>query len=211
MLGKFFLLLLLVASFPAQACECRKSRTSWTYALMQEKLGQTPHVFLGRVFAVTDTTFQVQVLEELKGQLPRPLLQGRYDQYSSCGILVREGVWIFYSRLDAAGNLLELSACTFSGNLTEPYLLLPPPDPRVIPDSLAREQLYQAQLAEQRALFVQQWLTEYAILVAYRRQHPPAAAPTPASTWVPYLALGVALLALLIVLFNQKGQLTDKG
>jgi hypothetical protein len=200
------LLLLLLLGFartPTWACECQESRDSWTYARVQAKLQSNAHVFTGQVVSLTDSTFQVQVLEEFKGKVPRPLLQGRYDRDSSCGIRVREGLWIFYTTLTAAGNIAELDACTFSGNLTEPGLLVVPLPPTWPGDSLARDHYYQVQQTQQRALFLQHWLTEYSLLVAYQRLHPATPLPIPVSTWIASLALGVALLALSVALLTS--------
>ncbi|WP_354581965.1 hypothetical protein [Hymenobacter sp. UYP22] len=171
---------------------------------MQEQLQRNTHVFLGQVLSATDSTFEVQLLEEFKGHVPRPRLHGRISQ-SNCGMLVAEGVWIFYTTMNAAGTMPELTYCSFSGNLTEPYLLVMPPDPSLAEDSLAREHYYQEKRTELRALFLQHWLTEYPLLVAYRRQHVPASSAITVSTWLAAMALGVALLTLLIVLLKRKG------
>jgi hypothetical protein len=169
---------------------------------MQKELQNNPHVFLGQVLSSTDSTFEVQLLEEFKGHVPHPHLRGRISQ-GNCGMTVTEGVWIFYTTVNAAGIMPELTYCSFSGNLTKPYLLVVPPDPALIRDSLARAHYYQAEETELRALFLQHWLTEYPLLVAYRGQHPPTPVPIPASTWMAALALTVALLTLLIILLKQ--------
>lgn len=187
------------------ACDCQAPRgTHWSSARVERQLSLRQQVFIGHVFSVTATTFQVQVLDVFKGTINQRILTGTADRQSSCALPVEEGLWVFYTDLKADGSIPTVDACSFSGNLTDPALefIPPPPSLRSPADSVASRHFMAEQRARQGALFTKNWLNEYTLLRAYHSRTAPQRSAS-AGLYVAIAALVLSLVALLLAVIKK--------
>lgn len=203
-----FILLVFLSLFcrSSYSCECIPKR--WQAELVRDKIEKTELIFIGEVFSLERGIYKVRVVDLFKGKVASDTLIG-YNSYNDCySMTLTKGLWIFYTGLDKQGRIPEIPACglILSRSLTEPenQFIIIPPSPSENLDSVAIESFYKAQEREQLLLHMKYWMNEYALLTAYRDQGKALESTGENNTdALTYVALGLALVALLVLLAKK--------
>ncbi|PRY05335.1 hypothetical protein CLV24_13015 [Pontibacter ummariensis] len=177
---------------------------NWKAERVYKNIKESSLVFVGDVISLSDSTYTVKVLDVIKGEAGAATLVGYNYPTSSCSKSVTEGMWIIYTSLNENGYIPEIDGCSISRNLSNPEFSYVPPLPSEHLDSLQIEELVETQEQEQLPLHLKSWMNEYAILTAYRNQTKASETEEESgNNQLTYVALGVALIALLVALLKK--------
>lgn len=191
---------------PAFACDCSPIYLSrWKAERVREYVNNSELVFIGEAFTGENAKYGIKVLDVFKGDItPGTVLYG--VSQSSCSQSAGEGIWIVYTSVLPDG-LIDLELCSLTRSITDPYLFtpppLPPPELGINYDSLMDEVNDHRQ--EELGVFLKNWSAEYAMLVAYRNNSAKSIAEQEdKSGYLTYIAVGLALIALIVALLRKK-------
>lgn len=191
---------------PAFACECYPIYLSrWKAERVREHINNSELVFIGEAFTVENAKYGIKVLDVFKGDItPGTVLYGMPQ--SSCSQSAGEGIWIVYTSVLPNGRI-DLELCSLTRNITNPYLFTPPPPPPpelgINYDSLMGKVDDHRQ--EELGVFLRNWSAEYAMLVAYRNNNANSIAEQEdKSSYLTYIAVALALIALTVALLRKK-------
>ncbi|MCX2741400.1 hypothetical protein [Pontibacter anaerobius] len=187
------------------ACECIPYLgDNWKAERVYKNIAANSLVFIGDVLSHNDSTYTIKVLDVIKGEAVADTIFGYNHLTSSCTKYVTEGMWVIYTKLDKEGRIPEIDGCSISRNLSNPEFSYVPPLPGEHLDSLQLEELVESQEQEQLPLHLKSWMNEYAILAAYRNQAKASETEEESgNNLLSYVALGVALIALLVALLKK--------
>lgn len=207
--------ILITISSNAGSCPGQKW-ANWSIATVQNEIKDSEVIFLSEVIASDGFNYSMKVIDIFKGKVEADTIFGSYKH--KCYLAPKEGMWIVYSKLENTPKGLQLKdLSSLSRSLSHPLSNnIPeypaPPTSEVRADSAAmveyHEKLDEFILEKEREMlpvFLKNWMCEYAMLLAYRRNESnPVASQPSSSNAISYIALGFAFLALVIAFKRKK-------
>ena len=216
---KILLLIGAVLSFHllhANSCPGQKW-SDWDVETVQREIRNSDVIFLGEVIASDGYNYSMRIIDVFKGNIASDTVHSTYRD--KCYLPPSEGIWIVYSKFDDTKQVLQLrDMSSLSRSVSHPLsnnlpLLLPPPSPSIRSDSAAmvkyneeQEKFIKTQEMEMLPVFLKNWMSEYAMLTAYKRSnssHITAQSTDKELDITSFVALGLALIALVIAILKK--------
>ncbi|WP_347158289.1 hypothetical protein [Pontibacter chitinilyticus] len=220
---KIFLLavggILISLSSHANSCPGQKWAT-WSIAIVQEEIRKNELIFLGEVLTSDGFNYSMRVIDVFKGEILSDTVYGSYKH--KCYLPPTEGIWVVYSKFEKTEKglrLLDMSSLSrsLSHPLSNNIPFLPNPSELIAARATMNDSAYkqvvkvmfeEVEAEEERKMlpvFLKNWMNEYAMLTANRRVYSsrPESLADKAHNITSYVALGVALIALVIALLKK--------
>ncbi|OKL41591.1 hypothetical protein [Pontibacter flavimaris] len=221
---KIFLLILggILISLSSYANSCPGQKwATWSVPIVQEEIRKNEVIFLGEVLTSDGFNYSMRVIDVFKGEILSDTVYGSYKH--KCYFPPLEGIWVVYSKFESTEKGLRLlGMSSLSRSLSHPLSnnipLLPNPSEVIaaraaIKDDSVYKQVVNVMVEEVEAeeerkmlpVFLKNWMNEYAMLIAYRRGYSsrPESLPDKVQNITSYVALGLALVALVIALLKK--------
>jgi hypothetical protein len=196
--GFLILLMIQLYSYRSFACECLLK--GWSVEMVDVDIKHSDLVFIGNRISYsreypTIGDYSLKVTEVFKGNIKEgDTINGKAFSGCSTGPYV-EGLWIVYATQEE-GGLIDMDGCGLSRSLHEPEVPLPAP-------TNFDEELKKKQTAALPA-FLRDWHNEYILLQNYKsRTLATESEGKEDSTTLVYIAIGLALAALVVSLWKK--------
>jgi len=194
-----------VSGHSSFACICGKDAKAWSVETVKRNIERSDLIFIGNLLSSEGDKYSFEVIEVFKGEVASDTIHG--EAIEGCSITPYiDGLWIIYDRVEEREGMIDLTFCNLSRSLITLSKGIPPPGIEKADKGV------DITWDKDLSVALRDWAQEYAMLVSLKNEQPVAVPQEEITTeeknasssgLLTYVAIGLALIALLVALIKK--------